>query len=239
MATEGTHRIEVLFNESSWLFSPQSIQNHLKATDNLAISQNLELEVLGISNHLKSGFRNGGQGLLIDKNGKYVFNPGLSANYNLYRKYNSKGNAYVSIFGKIGALADCNLGPLGFFGPGIRLAWKISRNYSIELNISLLMMISKDWGKSSISYSPLPLIYPVINYHDQDKTVGYAGSFSPQNTGLAPTSGSSIWFSFLKLSNSNPFKDDKQSREAAKFVRIILQEKDFLYNTENKDSNNS
>ena len=134
----------------------------------------------------------------LDKNGVFVFNPGVGIGYD-FRK--SSGQSGFSGLTKLVYFRDCDDRSFFMGGGGVRYRYMLGTHFSIDLNALLMLSAGRDWDTDRYNYSVLPLVLLGTNYHFKNGiALGTNFTVAPRNTSFSATSGFWILFTTLQVS---------------------------------------
>ena len=154
--------------------------------------------VTGVSYHICANSSNPaykGAPNRLDKNGAFVYNPGVGFSLDFRDKTTTPGLSAAVI-----ALNfyDCDMRPVYAAGGGLKYRYFLTKNFSFDGDAYLAVFNAQKWstGKSRSSAMLFPSIG--LSYHINNHfLVGLRSTFSPKNVNHSATRKFDILFSYL------------------------------------------
>jgi len=163
----------------------------------------LDVDLPGISYHIGANSRNPAYTNAprrLDKNGAFVYNPGIGIGYDFRKKGTKNG---FSLITKGVYFQDCDARDFFVLGGGAKYRYMLSKQFSADCNGMIMVSAGQDWSQSKYNYGILPVILLGSNYHlKNDVTIGINLTLAPRNTSFSATS--SFWIIFTMLQFSFP-----------------------------------
>jgi len=134
----------------------------------------------------------------LDKNGVFVFNPGVGFGWDFRPIQKQNGFSFIT---KAIYFRDCD--DRGFFmlGGGTRYRYFFNKYLSGDINAMTMLSAGQQWRTSTYNYAILPLILLGVNYHlKNDMILGMNFTVTPKNSSFDATGGFWILFGTLQLS---------------------------------------
>ena len=161
----------------------------------------LDIDLPGLAYHIGANSENPaytGAPRRLDKNGVFVFNPGLGIGYDFRSQSTQNG---WSILTKGVYFQDCDARDFFTLGGGARYRYMLSKRFSADLNAMLMLSAGQEWQLNEYVFGWLPVLLLGGNYHfENDMTAGLNLTLAPRNTAFSATSGFWIIFTMLQIS---------------------------------------
>ncbi len=160
-----------------------------------------EFDLTGLSYHIganRSHPANSSARRALDKNGAFVFNPGIGIGFD-FRPHSRSERWYgFSPMLRFIYMQDCQDDPLFLIGPGIRYRKMIADDWSFDANLLLTLGIGKGGGFYQFNFMPVPQVG--FNYHfEKIPTIGAVFTIAPKNDTFTATSAFWILFTSLRV----------------------------------------
>lgn len=175
--------------------------------NSLTAFADIDIDIMGLSYHIGANSSHPAYSdapRRLDKNGVFVFNPGIGLGWDFRSTHKKNGFSAIT---KAIYFRDCD--DRGFFmlGGGGRYRYFFTEQWSGDINALITLSAGQEWYTGNYHYSILPLILLGANYHfPNDIRVGSNFSLAPRNTSFDATG--EFWILFTTLQVSFPiFKD--------------------------------
>ncbi len=135
----------------------------------------------------------------LDKNGAFVFNPGVGIGYDFRDK---EDGSSLSLIMMGMTFKDCDNRSAYTTGIGGRYRHHMNDNISLDADLYLALYSAQDWktGEYNNSITPFPSIG--MNYHFDQTIVGVKTTFAPRNANHSSTASFNLIFAYLYLGYS-------------------------------------
>ena len=149
---------------------------------NFCIAGEVDINLFGMSFHFNKlgAYREAANKL--DKDGKWVFNPGIGLGYDFRNSIKSEGFSPIV---QVGVFQNCSSNPFSFGGAGVRYRKFILGKLFWEANALGVLIYSKDWDDKRYKFSILPYGNMGIGYDFGKNLVTFSVSYVPQNGSTA------------------------------------------------------
>ena len=126
---------------------------------------NVDIDVTGLSYHIGGSSSNPAYTKAprrLDKNGVFVFNPGIGIGYDSRTLCNWKG---LSPIFKAIYFRDCDDRGFYMLGGGCRYRYFFTESFSGDINVGVTVAWGQQWSTGKYKHSILPLLLLGPNYH--------------------------------------------------------------------------
>lgn len=164
---------------------------------NFCIAGEVDINLFGLSYHFNKIGAYSGAPLKLDKNGMWVFNPGLGLGYDFRNSIKSEGFSPIV---QGGIFQNCSVNPFYFGGAGVRYRKFIRGRLFWEANALGMLTYSRDWDDERYKFSPLPYGNIGIGYDFGKNLVTFSISYVPQNGSTGIGNDTSMLFINMAVS---------------------------------------
>ena len=147
---------------------------------NFCFAGEVDVDFFGMSFHFKKQGAYPGAENKLDKDGKWVFNPGLGLGYDFRNSIKTEGFSPI-VHG--GIFDNCSSNPFVFAGAGLRYRKFILGKLFWEANALGVFTYNKDWDDKNYKARILPYGNMGIGYDFGKNLVTFSFSYVPQNGG--------------------------------------------------------
>ena len=144
---------------------------------NFCAAGEVDVDFFGMSFHFKEKGAFRGAANKLDKEGKWVFNPGMGLGYDFRKSIETEGFSPI-IHG--GIFDNCSSNPFVFAGAGVRYRKFILGKFFWELNLLGVFAYDKEWDEPGYKFSVLPYGNMGIGYDFGKDLVTFSFSYVPQ-----------------------------------------------------------